>query len=57
LGSRRRATSCVYTTIILCALSFASAIFFVLDFDKPLSGMVRTSGESARDGLRDLDAP
>ncbi len=47
----------VYTTIILCALSFASAIFFILDFDKPLSGMIRVSSEPARDALRHLDTP
>jgi hypothetical protein len=47
----------VYTTIILCALSFASAIFFVLDFDKPLSGLIQISSEPARDALRHLDAP
>ena len=47
----------VYTTIILCALSFASAIFFVLDFDKPLSGLIRVSSEPAHDALRHLDAP
>jgi hypothetical protein len=47
----------VYATIILCAPSFASAIFFVLDFDKPLSGPIRISSEPARDALRHLDAP
>jgi len=47
----------VYATIILCALSFASAIFFILDFDKPLSGMIRVSSEPARDALRHLDTP
>jgi Protein of unknown function (DUF4239) len=47
----------VYATIILCALSFASAIFFILDFDKPLSGVIQISSEPARETLRHLDAP
>jgi hypothetical protein len=47
----------VYATIILCALSFASAIFLILDFDKPLSGLIRISSEPAREALRHLDAP
>ncbi len=47
----------VYATIILCALSFASAIFFILDFDKPLTGIIRVSSEPARDALRHLDTP
>ncbi len=47
----------VYTTIILCALSFASAIFFILDFDKPLTGIIRVSSEPAHDALRHLDTP
>ncbi len=47
----------VYATIMLCALSFASAIFFILDFDRPLSGLIRVSSEPAREALRHLDAP
>ncbi len=47
----------VYTTIILCALSFASAIFFILDFDKPLTGIIPVSSEPAREALRHLDTP
>ena len=45
----------VYATIMLCALSFASAIFFILDFDRPLSGLIRVSSEPAREALRHLD--
>lgn len=47
----------VYATIILCALSFASAIFFILDFDKPLTGIIPVSSEPAREALRHLDTP
>jgi hypothetical protein len=47
----------VYATIFLSALSFASAIFFVLDFDRPLAGFIRVSSDSAREALRHLDAP
>jgi hypothetical protein len=47
----------VYTTIVLCALSFTSAIYFIVDFDKPLDGTIRVSSQPARDALRHLDAP
>jgi hypothetical protein len=47
----------VYATILLCALCFASAIFFILDFDRPLSGLIRVSSESANEALRHLDTP
>jgi hypothetical protein len=47
----------VYTTIFLCALSFASAIFFIIDFDQPLDGLIHVTSEPARDALRHLDAP
>ena len=44
----------VYATIVLCALSFASAIFFILDFDRPLTGLIRLSSEPALEALRHL---
>jgi amino acid transporter len=47
----------VYATIVLCALSFGSAIFFILEFDTPLDGLIVVSSEPARDALRHLDAP
>jgi hypothetical protein len=47
----------VHATIVLCALSFASAIFFILDFDRPLKGLIRVSSEPAREALRHLDTP
>ena len=47
----------VYATILLCALCFASAIFFILDFDRPLSGLIRVSSAPANEALRHLDTP
>jgi len=47
----------VQTTIVLCALSFASAIFLMLAFDKPLGGLIKVSSQPARETLRHLDAP
>jgi hypothetical protein len=47
----------VYATILLCALCFSSAIFFILEFDTPLDGFIYVSSEPARDALRHLDAP
>lgn len=47
----------VYVTIVLCALSFGSAIFFILEFDTPLDGLITVSSAPAREALRHLDAP
>jgi len=47
----------VHTTIFLCALSFTSAIFLILEFDKPISGIIHVSSVPMRDALRHLDAP
>ena len=33
------------------------AIFFILDFDKPLTGIIRASSEPAREAFRHLDKP
>ncbi len=46
----------VYATIVLCALSFTSAIFLILEFDKPLEGMIHVASDPMRDALRHLDA-
>ena len=46
----------VYATILLCALSFSSAIFFILEYDTPTDGLIYVSSESLRDALRHIDA-
>ena len=46
----------VYVTILLCALSFSSAIFFILELDTPVDGLIYVSSESLRDALRHIDA-
>jgi hypothetical protein len=46
----------VYVTILLCALSFSSAIFFILEFDTPTDGFIYVSSEPLRDALRHIDA-
>jgi hypothetical protein len=47
----------VYVTILLCALSFSSAIFFILEFDTPVDGYIYVSSEPLRDALQHIDAP
>ncbi len=47
----------IYTTIGVCALSFASAIFFIVEFDTPLDGYIHVSSASPRDALSHMDAP
>jgi hypothetical protein len=46
----------VYVTIFLCALSFSSAIFFILELDTPVDGFIYVSSEPLRDALRHIDA-
>jgi hypothetical protein len=46
----------VYVTILLCALSFSSAIFFILELDTPIDGFIYVSSEPLRDALRHIDA-
>ena len=43
----------VSVTLLLCTLSFLSAIFFIPEFDTPVDGFIYGSSEP----LRDLDAP
>ena len=42
--------------ILLCALSFSSAIFFILELDTPIDGFIYVSSEPLRDALRHIDA-
>jgi hypothetical protein len=46
----------VYITILLCALSFSSAIFFILELDTPIDGFIYVSSEPLRDALQHIDA-
>ena len=46
----------VHGTIVLCALSFASALYFIVEFDGPVDGAIRVSSAPMRDALRHIDA-
>jgi len=46
----------VYATILLCALSFSSAIFFILELDTPTDGFIYVSSEPLRDALQHIDS-
>jgi hypothetical protein len=46
----------VYATILMCALSLSSAVYLILDLDKPLDGVIRVSSAPMRDALRHIDA-
>jgi hypothetical protein len=46
----------VYATVLLCALAFSSAIFFILELDTPTDGFIYVSSEPLRDALRHIDA-
>jgi hypothetical protein len=45
----------VYATIVLCALCFSSAIFFILELDRQIDGYIYVSSEPIRDALRHID--
>ena len=45
----------VFTVIVLCALSVSTAVFVVLELDRPFSGLVELSREPFRAALWQLD--
>ena len=47
----------VYTVIILCALSVASSLYLILDFDAAQNGNIRVPRESLRTALSHMDRP
>jgi len=47
----------VYATIVMCALSLASAVYLIVDLDSPLDGWIQVSSAPLRDALSHIDAP
>ncbi len=47
----------VHLTILICALCVASAIYFIVEFDRPLDGFIQVQSEPMRDALAHIDAP
>ena len=45
----------VYTIILVCALSASSAIFLILEMDRPFEGLLRISDAPLRDAISHLD--
>lgn len=52
LFAPRNAT--VITTLFVCALATAGAIFMMLDLDKPFSGIIRISSKPIKEALHDI---
>jgi hypothetical protein len=44
----------VFITLLICALAVSSAIFLVLELDRPFDGMLRISSEPVRNALLQL---
>jgi hypothetical protein len=44
----------VFITLLICALAVSSAIFLVLELDRPFDGMLRISSEPVRNALEQL---
>jgi hypothetical protein len=47
----------VYAALLMCAVSISSAIYLILDLDKPLSGLITVSSAPMRNALRHIDSP
>ena len=47
----------VIATVLLCTLSVSSALFLILDFDGPFTGLLKVSSQPIRDALRHMDEP
>ena len=46
----------VYAALLMCAVSVSSAIYLILDLDKPLDGLINVSSAPMRSALRHIDA-
>jgi len=44
----------VFTTLLICALAVSSAIFLILELDRPLDGMIQISSAPLRNALAQL---
>jgi hypothetical protein len=44
----------VVVTLLICALAVSSAIFLILELDRPLDGMIQISSEPLRAALERL---
>jgi hypothetical protein len=47
----------VYAALLMCAVSISSAIYLILDLDKPLDGLIKVSSEPMRSALHHIEAP
>jgi hypothetical protein len=47
----------VQAAIVFGALSFASAVYIIIEFDRPLDGAIRVSSAPSWEALRHLDGP
>jgi hypothetical protein len=44
----------VFITLLVCALAVSSAIFLIMELDRPFDGMLRISSEPVRNALVQL---
>ena len=56
-GLSSPANGAVYAVLILAALSLSLALWLVVDFDAPLTGLLKVSSESLREALMHMDLP
>lgn len=55
LSSPRNAL--VHVVVVLSALSIASSLYLIMDFESPLAGLLRVPSEPLRDALAHMDRP
>ncbi len=53
-GLYARPNTTVIVALVLCALSFSSAIFLILELDRPFDGLVQISSAPMREALARL---
>jgi hypothetical protein len=56
-GLSAPANGAVYAVIALAALSLSTALWLIVEFDAPLTGILKVSSESMRDALMHMDLP
>jgi hypothetical protein len=56
-GLSAPANGAVYAVIVLAALSLSTALWLIVDFDAPLTGLLKVSSDPMREALIHMDLP
>jgi hypothetical protein len=53
-GLYTRPNATIVSALVMCSLSFASAIFLILELDQPFEGLIQISSAPMREALARL---